>query len=374
MGGGDAGLGHPAVPFRITTSSIFRRPKIASRLDVQTAQKWFSLDRVSNKLYGLWNKWRDSWSITPKLYRRLCYFALVGLSLIIITGGAVRLTQSGLGCPTWPNCKGNQLVAQYSFHPMIEFTNRVITIFLTVAVMVASAAAFFRKPFRRDLAWLSMGMVGGLVAQVILGGITVLEKLAPPFVMAHFILSLVVVLDALVLYYRSSNEGGMARPVVTREVIWLSRIMWGALAFVLFVGTAVTGSGPHSGSPIAKRLPFALRDVAQLHADGVLFLIGLTLASIFLLHQSRAPEPVMKRARTLLWIMAAQGVIGYTQYFSNLPALLVGFHIAGATAVWIAMIWHNLNLYERTPELEELGEIASTQKAFGSLSVARTQE
>lgn len=231
---------------------------------------------------------------------------------------------------------------------MIEFANRVITIFLTIAVMIASAAAFFRKPFRKDLAWLAMGLVMGLVAQVILGGFTVLEKLAPPFVMAHFLLSLVVVLNALFLYYRASHEGSRDKPIVTKEVIWLSRLMFAVLIFVLFVGTAVTGSGPHSGSPLAVRLPFPLRDVAELHADGVLFLVGLTLASIFLLHQSNAPEPVMKRARTLLWIMAAQGIIGYTQYFTNLPALLVEFHIAGATSVWIAMIWHNLNLFERT--------------------------
>lgn len=286
-------------------------------------------------------------NITPKVYKQLSYFALVGLSLIIVSGGAVRLTQSGLGCPSWPNCQGSHLVASYSFHPMIEFINRVITIFLTVAVMGASAAAFFRKPFRKDLAWLSMGLVLGLVGQIVLGGITVIEKLAPPFVMAHFILSLIVVLNALALYYRASNEGTTSVPLVTREVIWLNRIMLSVLVFVLTVGTAVTGSGPHSGSPLAVRLPFPLRDVAELHADAVLFLIGLTLASIFLLHQSNAIEAVMKRARTLLWLMAAQGIIGYTQYFSNLPALLVEFHIAGATSVWIAMIWHYVNLFDR---------------------------
>ena len=297
-------------------------------------------------VHRLWTRIR-ALEVSPKLYRRLAYFALVGLSLIIITGGAVRLTQSGLGCPTWPNCQGNQLVAQYSFHPMIEFTNRVITIFLTVAVMIAAAAAFFRKPFRKDLAWLSMGLVGGLVAQVILGGITVLEKLAPPFVMAHFLLSLVVVLNALILYYRASSEGTISVRIVSKEAVWISRIMWVALCAVLFVGTAVTGSGPHSGSPLAVRLPFPLRAVAELHADFVLFLVGLTLAALFLLHQGRAPEPVMKRARVLLWLMAAQGFIGYTQYFTNLPALLVEFHIVGATAVWVAMIWHNLNLFER---------------------------
>ena len=135
--------------------------------------------------------------------------------------------------------------------------------------------------------------------------------------------------------------------LVSKEAVWVSRIMWVALSVVLFVGTAVTGSGPHSGSPLAVRLPFPLRAVAELHADFVLFLIGLSLASIFLLHQGRAPEPVMKRARALLWLMAAQGFIGYTQYFTNLPALLVEFHIVGATAVWVAMIWHNLNLFER---------------------------
>jgi cytochrome c oxidase assembly protein subunit 15 len=230
---------------------------------------------------------------------------------------------------------------------MIEFTNRVITIFLTVAVMVATAGAFFRRPFRKDLAWLAVGMVFGLIGQIILGGITVLEKLAPPFVMAHFILSLICVLDAIVLYYRASSGMQPSRPLVGKEVIWLSRLMLAVLSFVLLIGTAVTGSGPHSGSPLAVRLPFALRDVAQLHADGVMFLIGLTLAMLFLLHQGSVVDAIAKRGRSLLWLMLIQGFIGYTQYFSNLPALLVGFHIAGATALWIAMLWFNLTLFDR---------------------------
>ncbi|MDA8027193.1 MAG: COX15/CtaA family protein [Actinomycetota bacterium] len=277
----------------------------------------------------------------------MALFSLIGLSLIIISGGAVRLTQSGLGCPTWPNCQGSHLVASFSLHPMIEFTNRVITIFLTVAVMVATAGAFFRRPFRKDLAWLAVGMVFGLIGQIILGGITVLEKLAPPFVMAHFILSLICVLDAIVLYYRASSGTQPSRPLVGKEVIWLSRLMLAVLSFVLLIGTAVTGSGPHSGSPLAVRLPFALRDVAQLHADGVMFLIGLTLAMLFLLHQGSVVDVIAKRGRSLLWLMLIQGFIGYTQYFSNLPALLVGFHIAGATALWIAMLWFNLTLFDR---------------------------
>jgi cytochrome c oxidase assembly protein subunit 15 len=140
--------------------------------------------------------------------------------------------------------------------------------------------------------------------------------------------------------------------MVSKETLWLGRLMIANLAVVLMVGTAVTGSGPHSGSPIAPRLPFPLRAVAELHADTVLFLVGLTLASLFLLAATKAPDEVQRRGRTLLWVMAAQGALGYTQYFSKLPVLLVGFHIAGATLVWILMIWHYLGFFSRPLEDE----------------------
>ncbi|MCL5077542.1 MAG: COX15/CtaA family protein [Actinobacteria bacterium] len=277
----------------------------------------------------------------------------MGLSIIIVTGGAVRLTGSGLGCPDWPTCQGHQFVAQMSFHPMVEFINRLITIVMTIAVMLSVTASFLRKPFRKDLARLSVGMVIGLVCQIILGGITVLEKLDPPFVMAHFLLSMAIVADALVLYKRSRTSDKPAITMVSKETVWLGRLMIANLAVVLMVGTAVTGSGPHSGSPIAPRLPFPLRAVAELHADTVLFLIGLTLASLFLLATTRAPEEIQKRGRTLLWVMAGQATLGYTQYFTKLPALLVGFHIAGATLVWIVMIWHYLGFFARPAEVIE---------------------
>ena len=290
--------------------------------------------------------------ISPSLFRKLALFALVGLSVIIVTGGAVRLTGSGLGCPDWPTCQGQQYVASMAFHPMVEFVNRVITIVMTVGVMLAVAASFLRKPFRKDLAWLAFGLIIGLIAQIILGGITVLEKLAPPFVMAHFLLSQAIVADALVLYKRARASGRPAVRMVSKETLWLGRLMIANLAVVLMVGTAVTGSGPHSGSPIAPRLPFPLRAVAELHADTVLFLVGLTLASLFLLAATKAPDEVQRRGRTLLWVMAAQGALGYTQYFSKLPVLLVGFHIAGATLVWILMIWHYLGFFSRPLEDE----------------------
>lgn len=304
----------------------------------------------------------EKWSVSPSTFRKLALFALIGLSVIIVTGGAVRLTGSGLGCPDWPTCQGHQYVAEVSFHPMVEFINRVITIVMTIAVILAATASFLRKPFRKDLAWLSIGMIMGLVAQIILGGITVLEKLAPPFVMAHFLLSMTIVLDALVLYKRTLTSDKPAVPMVSKETIWLGRLMILNLMGVLAVGTAVTGSGPHSGSPIAPRLPFPLRSVAELHADMVLFLIGLTLASLFLLSSTKAPDEVQKRGRTLLWVMAAQGALGYTQYFTKLPALLVGFHIAGATLVWILMIWHYLGFFSRpVANVESIDKLAESE-------------
>ncbi len=298
-------------------------------------------------------------SISPDAFRKLALFALIGLSVIIVTGGAVRLTGSGLGCPDWPTCQGQQYVAQLSFHPMVEFVNRVITILMTVAVILAVAAAFLRKPFRKDLAWLSFGMIVGLIAQIILGGITVIEKLAPPFVMAHFLLSLIIVFDALVLYKRSITSDKTPVSMVSKETLWLGRLMIANLAAVLIIGTAVTGSGPHSGSPISPRLPFPLRAVAELHADGVLLLVGLTLASVFLLSAIKAPEKVQQRGRTLLWVMASQAALGYIQYFSKLPVLLVGFHVAGATLVWILMIWHYLGFFARPAEEKNAALIAS---------------
>ncbi len=296
----------------------------------------------------------EKFKFSPSTFKKFALFALIGLAVIIVTGGAVRLTGSGLGCPDWPTCQGHQYVAQLSFHPMVEFVNRVITIFMTVAVILAVGASFLRKPFRKDLAWLSFGLIIGIFAQIILGGITVLEKLAPPFVMAHFLLSQAIVADGLVLYKRASTSDKPAVRMVSRETLWLGRLMIANLAIVLMVGTAVTGSGPHSGSPIAPRLPFPLRAVAELHADTVLFLIGLTLASLFLLASSKAPDEIQKRGRTLLWVMAGQGTLGYIQYFSKLPALLVGFHIAGATLVWILMIWHYLGFFARPAENEAL--------------------
>ncbi len=302
-------------------------------------------------------------------YERIAFTTLILLAVIIVTGGAVRLSQSGLGCPDWPTCQGTHLVAAAKLHPMIEFINRMITIICSILVVLSALASFFRKPLRKDLVWLSLGLVGGILAEIVLGGITVLEKLAPPYVMAHMILALLIVWDALVLYRRSSQDDTTPVRVVTPQTYWLGKLMAINLAAVIVAGTVVTGSGPHSGSTISPRLPFPLRDVAVLHSDFVLMLIGLTLGALFLLSQAGAPDLVQKSGRFLLYAESVQAIIGYTQYFTKLPALLVGFHIAGATVVWISMLWFNLSMYVR-PKVASFDD-AQTQQLTTSDATSR---
>jgi cytochrome c oxidase assembly protein subunit 15 len=271
--------------------------------------------------------------------------AVIALSLIVVTGGAVRLTGSGLGCPDWPTCTGHRIVAAWSLHPMIEFTNRVITVAVTAAVVAAVVGAVLRRPRRRDLVWLSSGLVAGVLAQVVLGGLTVLYKLDPPWVMGHFVLSFVVLADAVVLHYRAGQPATPARAVVSRDLVRLGRLILATVAVVVVLGTAVTGSGPHSGDIHAKRLPFHFQGVAELHSSVVMVLIGLAIATLFALHHARAPADVQRRAWIVIGVIAAQAAIGYTQYFTRVPAGLVAAHLAGATVLWIAVLRYNLGLF-----------------------------
>ncbi len=292
-------------------------------------------------------------SLSLPSYRRITLMAAVALAMIIVTGGAVRLTDSGLGCPDWPTCAQHHIVAAWRYHAMVEFTNRVFTVVVSLAVALGVIGSLLLRPRRRDLVLLSFGLVAGVAAQIVLGGLTVLFKLAPPLVMAHFLLSLVVLWNAVVLHHRARTPATQPRPTVGREVVLLGRLIFVTTAVVLAVGTAVTGSGPHSGSAHAPRLPFAFRAVTEVHASLVWLLLGLTVATLFALRQARAPAGVQRAARILLGVMVAQAAIGYAQYFTKVPALLVGFHLAGATAIWVAVIGLNLSFHvhpEPAPE------------------------
>ena len=287
-------------------------------------------------------------TVAPALYRKVTLLALFALGFIVVTGGAVRVTGSGLGCPDWPTCAEGRIVAPLETHALIEFVNRTVTGAVSVMVIVAVLAALRRRPYRRDLVGLAVGLVLGVIGQIVLGGLVVLTDLYPPLVMGHFVLSMVLVANAVVLHHRASWPDGVERvPAVGPDLrqfgSWL--VAWAAV--VLALGTVVTGSGPHAGSnegQFIERLPFAVRDVARIHAVAVWILLALTLYTLWRARRDRAPADVQARGGVLLAVLCAQGAIGYIQYFSNVPALLVAIHIGGATALWVAVLRFRLGL------------------------------
>jgi cytochrome c oxidase assembly protein subunit 15 len=283
-------------------------------------------------------------TISPALSHRLNVLALVLTALIVVTGGAVRLTGSGLGCSNWPECSAGHLTPALQFHGLVEFGNRLVTVVLTVAVAAAFLGTVFRSPRRRDLIWLSGGLVAGVLAQAVLGGIVVYTKLNPYVVQVHFVASMLLLVDAVVLVHRSTRDyaPGSARPLVPRPVIRLFYGLLALLAVVIAAGTATSGAGPHagdsSGQQVAKRIPIALRDMAELHSSLALLLIGVTIGLVVALHMGDVPERVRRSARILMVVLVAQAAVGYTQYFTHLPALLVELHLVGATALVIGAV------------------------------------
>ncbi len=283
-------------------------------------------------------------TLTPPAYRRVTLFALLALTFIVVTGGAVRLTGSGLGCPDWPTCAENRVVAPWEYHAMVEFVNRTITGLVSVAVMLAVLGSLVRRPRRKDLLWLSIGLVAGVIGQIVLGGLTVLFHLKPGFVMAHFLLSMVLIANAVVLHHRAGRPAGPTRPAVGPDLLGLGRLQVAVAALVIFLGTIVTSSGPHGGDEDAERLPFLLPDVTRLHGIAVMLFLAVSLLTLWRLRGAGVDGRIIRRSEVLLAVLVAQGVLGYVQYFTGVPALLVGFHIAGATAVWVAVLRFHLAL------------------------------
>ena len=270
--------------------------------------------------------------MNPSVVSRTALANVVANGLIVVTGGAVRLTGSGLGCPTWPECTDGSITPtpELAGHGLIEFGNRVLT-FALVVVAVATVAAVFLS-VRRDLRRLAVLSLLGIPAQALLGGVTVLTGLNPWTVAAHFLLSMVLMAIATVLWLRS-REPGVGQLVVRRPFALLVTGIAATVAAVQVVGTVVTGSGPHSGDPGAGRTGFDPELVSQLHADVVFLLVGLTIALLVGLHATDSPGRVRRAARDLLVVELAQGVVGYVQYFTHVPALLVLLHMAGAVLI-----------------------------------------
>ena len=295
--------------------------------------------------------------LSPTAFDRITLLAVWALGFIIVTGGAVRLTGSGLGCPDWPTCTTHSVVAPWQYHQMVEFGNRVVTGAVSVAVIAAVLGSYVRLPRRRDLLWLSWGLVAGLLGQIVLGGESVKHHLAPQFIMSHFLLSIVLLSDAIILHHRATLADGPADdrgragiagspvPIVAFEQILMARLLVVAAGVVVVLGTVVTSSGPHGGDPSAKRFPFALHDVARWHSLAVWLFVGLTVVTLWSLQRSGSPPAVMRQGEVLVILIVAQGGLGYLQYFTGVPAGLVAIHIAMATVVWTFTLRFSLGLF-----------------------------
>jgi len=269
-------------------------------------------------------------------------FLLFAQAAIVVTGGAVRLTGSGLGCPTWPECTpGSYTPKPYQVEEQvkvwIEFGNRLLTFVLVLAAItvVVSVLAAGRK----DLRGLALGQVLGILGQGILGGITVLTGLHPATVAAHFLLSIILIAGATSLRaqrfspFKKENPAPLVKKIASGHII--------VSFLVIFLGTLVTGSGPHAGDATAPRLPFDLRTMAWLHADAVIALFGITFG-LFVVHG--VSEHTKKRLKIFTAIALGQGLIGYVQWYLDLPELIVVLHLLGSTLVWIASwrVWFSV--------------------------------
>jgi len=284
--------------------------------------------------------------------------------VIVLTGGAVRLTGSGLGCPDWPTCDEGSVVPvpggeTAPLHQAVEFGNRLLSVVVLLVVLAALVAALRQRPRRADLLQPGRLLLAGVLAQGVVGGITVLTGLNPLIVAAHFLLSMVLIAAAMVFNHRTRRPRGATRVAVRTPLRHAEGVLLAVLAVVLTLGTLVTASGPHAGDPGTPRLGIDPELISQFHADGVFLLLGLTIALWFGLRATDAP-PAARRAATILLIVAlSQGTIGYVQYFTGLPEILVGAHMLGACLVWIAALnlWLQSTVAVHGPERTASGTL-----------------
>ncbi len=300
----------------------------------------------------------NGYTVTPEQYVRYAYAALGALTLIVLTGAAVRLTGSGLGCPTWPKCYGN-VYPPLNTHAVIEFTNRMITFPVSVAAGMAWLAAVRRRPYRRDLVWLGALLPLGVVGQAVLGGFTVKGALDYGWVMGHFALSMLILVAAVLLVWRASQEpaldvrqagatadGEGAAGVVDRTLTLWMRALVGLGALTIFAGTAATAAGPHAGgSPGQKinRLDFngtgTMDFVIHRHAE-IAFVFSLAcVGAWWLARRAEAPVAVRRPLTALCVLLALQGVVGLDQYYTHLPTQLVWVHVGLASCAWVSLLW-----------------------------------
>ncbi len=298
---------------------------------------------------------RPAFVLTPRAYRAVTLVAVALVGAIIVSGAAVRLTGSGLGCSEWPNCSPGRLTPHGAggHHAWVEFLNRLFTGAVSISVIAAALGSYLRRPFRRDLMWLAWGLVLGVVGQIVLGGITVLVDLHPVAVMSHMLLSLLILADAVVLHHRAARPGGPRAARVAAPVVAMGRVLLGAAAVVFVTGAVVTGTGPHAGDADVKRFDLLITDVARIHGSAVVAFLGAALLAGLVAHRRGDLASVSRPLTVLLGVIVAQAAVGYTQYFTGVPAYLVAVHVTGAAAVLVAALSFHLALFE--PAASTLG-------------------
>jgi cytochrome c oxidase assembly protein subunit 15 len=289
---------------------------------------------------------RNRFEISPQRYAQVTAVALVGLALIVLTGAGVRLTDSGLGCPDWPQCYGSGAHQPLESHAIIELTNRLITGFLGVAVIAACVLSFFRRPYRRHLAWIGALLPLGVIAQAILGALVVKYNLAPGLVMGHFILSMLLLDAGFALMWCSRYEPWDRRRSWDRKGVWAVRGLVPLGQLTIAAGTAATGSGPHAGAfegQIVGRFHFEGADtlewVVQRHAVFAAIYGFAAIGVWFYLRRPGGDRRALKPLTIVLFLLLAQGIVGYIQWELELPTEIVWVHVALATLNWLAMLW-----------------------------------
>lgn len=327
------------------------RPRVPSLGDVPTIRARFS---------AIWRA-----PIRPETYRLLTLAALVSLGIIVVSGAAVRLTGSGMGCPTWPSCEDGSLVPRGATgeHGWIEFLNRVFTGVVSLAVVAAVLGARRLRPRRPDLRRWAWGLVVGVAAQAVLGGIVVLLHVAPVAVAGHYLLSAVLLWNAVVLHHKAGGPPpANRRPATTPELLVWARRMVVLAGLVLVSGTFVTGSGPHGGDDAADRLPFAITTVARIHSATVWVFLLVVLVVLHRATRGDTATDTVGRGRLLVGAIVGQGFLGYVQYAAGVPEILVGGHVLGSVLVWVAVWRFYLGLTEPRPasSADEAGALERT--------------
>ncbi|MCY7397011.1 MAG: COX15/CtaA family protein [Nocardioides sp.] len=280
----------------------------------------------------------------PPVLRWTAWASLVANAVLVVTGGAVRLTGSGLGCPTWPRCTDASyaLHGEYDLHAVIEFGNRLLT-FVLVAVALVTLVVAWRSG-RRQVRAVAVVLAVGIPAQAVIGGIAVLADLNPWIVSFHLLVSLAMIGLSVRLLQLADGTAPPARGGPLTVLAWLGFLAgW----LVLYVGTVVTGAGPHAGDADSPRNGLDPLQLSQLHADLVFLFVGLTVGLLFAALAAHAPRRVVRSVAVLLVVEVAQGGIGFVQYFTGLPVVLVGFHLLGAAVISASMTWTLLSVRHR---------------------------